>query len=135
VSPWVATAVIVVTISALVIVLARSLLLVVTVAGGSMEPTLRPGDRVLVRRRRAPVQVGDILVFRDPYNQRVIKRVAAIAGDAVPASVRLAAGGTELVPAGMLVLLGDGIRSSDSRQWGLIRADQVLGQMIGKLPG
>jgi signal peptidase I len=135
VSPWVATAVIVVTVCALVMVLARSLLLVVTVVGGSMEPALRPGDRVLVRRRCAPVQVGDILVFRDPYNQRVIKRVAAIAGDAVPPSVRLAAGGTELVPAGMLVLLGDGISSSDSRQWGLIRADQVLGQMIGKLPG
>lgn len=74
-------------------------------------------------------------MFRDPDSQRVIKRVAAIAGDVVPASVRPATGGTELMPAGMLVLLGDGIRSGDSRQWGFIRADQVLGRMIGKLPG
>jgi signal peptidase I len=54
-NPWVATAVIALAVCALVIALARSLLVVVTVMGASMEPTLRPGDRVLVRRRRAPV--------------------------------------------------------------------------------
>jgi signal peptidase I len=33
----------------------------------------------------------------------------------------------------MLVLLGDGTRSGDSRQWGFIPADQVLGLMIRNL--
>jgi signal peptidase I len=99
-----------------------------------MEPTLVPGDRVLVRRcRRAPVGVGDVLVFREPNGQRAIKRVAAVAGDAVPDSVLPATDGTDLVPPGMLVLLGDGIRSGDSRQWGFIPADRTLGLMIRKL--
>jgi signal peptidase I len=99
-----------------------------------MEPTLLPGDRVLARRhRRGPVEVGDILVFHEPDGQRAIKRVAAVAGDAVPDPVRPVTGGTDVVPPGMLVLLGDGIRSGDSRQWGFIPADRALGLMIRKL--
>jgi signal peptidase I len=115
--------------------LARHLFLVVTVAGVSMEPTLTPGDRVLVRRhRRTTVHVGDIVVFRDPDSQQAIKRVAALTGDRVPSSVRPVTGNAEVVPPGMLVLLGDGTRSGDSRQWGFIPADQVLGLAIRKLP-
>jgi signal peptidase I len=47
--------------------------------------------------------------------------------------VRPVTGGTDVVPPGMLVLLGDGIRSGDSRQWGFIPADRTLGLMIRKL--
>ena len=101
-----------------------------------MEPTLRHGDRVLVRRHhRAPAQVGEILVFREPGGQRAIKRVAAVAGDPVPVSVRPVTGSTDIVPSGMLVLLGDGARSGDSRHWGFIPAEHVIGQMIHKLSG
>ncbi len=118
----------------LAVLLARRRFLVVTVAGVSMEPALEPGDRVLVRRhRRMPVQVGDILVFRDPDGQQAIKRVAALAGDPVPAPVRPVTGGTEVVPPGMVVLLGDGTRSGDSRQWGFIPANQALGLAIRKV--
>jgi len=117
----------------LAVLLARRRLLVVTVVGSIMEPTLLPGDRVLVRRhRRAPVRVGDVLVFHEPDGQRAIKRVAAIAGDAVPDTVRPVTG-TDVVPPGMLVLLGDGIRSGDSRQWGFIPANRTLGVMTRKL--
>jgi signal peptidase I len=119
---------------ALPVMLARRLFLVVTVTGVSMQPALRPGDRVVVRRHCcAPVQVGDILVFRDPDGQRAIKRVAARVGGAVPDSVRPVTCGTEVVPPGMLVLLGDGARSGDSRQWGFIPADQTVGLMIRNL--
>jgi signal peptidase I len=114
--------------------LARRLFLVVTVVGVSMVPALAPGDRVLVRRHcRAPVHVGDILVFHDPDGRRAIKRVAALVGDVVPDSVRPVTGDTEVVPPGMLVLLGDGVRSGDSRQWGFIPANHAVGPVIRKL--
>lgn len=118
-NPWAAAGVSVLVACALAVALARHRFLVVTVAGVSMEPALRPGDRVLIRRhRRVRVQIGDILVFRDPDGQQAIKRIAAAGGDAVPGPVRRVTGGTSIVPPGMLVLLGDGARSGDSRQWG-----------------
>lgn len=133
-SPWAAAVAIPLAACVLTVLLARHRFLVVTIVGSSMEPTLLPGDRVLVRRhRRAPVGVGDVLVFHEPDGQRAIKRVAAVAGDAVPDSVRPMTGGTDVVPPGMLVLLGDGIRSGDSRQWGFIPADRTLGLVIRKL--
>lgn len=134
-SLWAAVAVIPLATCALAVVLARRFFLVVTVAGVSMEPTLGPGDRVLVRRHRcATVRVGDIVVFREPLDGRqAIKRVAALAGDVVPDSLRPVTGGAKLVPPGMLVLLGEGPRSGDSRQWGFIPADQEMGLVIRKL--
>lgn len=57
----------------------------VEVTGGSMRPTLEPGDRVLaVRARRA--RAGDLVVVRDPRDPRdlrnagrlLVKRVAAV---------------------------------------------------------
>lgn len=61
----------------------------------SMEPTLWPGDRIVVEKityRHRPPQVGDIVVFYTPplleamgysRNQALIKRVIATAGDTV----------------------------------------------------
>lgn len=133
-SAWVTAVVVSLATCVAFVALARSLFLVVTVTGVSMEPALAPGDRVLVRRLcRTPVKSGDVLVFRDPDGRRAIKRVAALAGDVVPDSVRAVTGGTEVVPPGMLVLLGDGARSGDSRHWGFIPARQVLGLVISKL--
>jgi signal peptidase I len=135
-SLWAAAAVITLATCALLIMLARRLFLVVTVVGVSMVPALEPGDRVLVRRNcRAPVHVGDILMFRDPHGQQAVKRVAALVGDLVPDSVRPVTGGIEVVPPGMLVLLGDGVRSGDSREWGFIPASHTVGPVIRKLSG
>lgn len=53
----------------------------------SMEPTLRPNDRVLVYRwayRRAVPQPGDIILFRDPQepvSTFLVKRVVGVPGD------------------------------------------------------
>ena len=118
---------------------------VVDVRGASMEPTLRHGDRVLVRRiRHGRVRTGDIVVIErfapddqpdeqpDERARRVwvVKRAAAVAGDPVPGSVARAAGvapGTA-VPAGRVVVLGDNpAHSTDSRVWGYLPTDRLLG--------
>ena len=110
---------------------------VVAVSGPSMEPALRHGDRVIVRRIGLNrVRPGQIVVFRHPPPWRgvggwrdglllpeeghwskdgppprpqwTIKRVVAVPGDPLPAE--LAAYTAELgatVPAGNLAVLGD----------------------------
>jgi signal peptidase I len=119
--------------SVLAATLARRRFLVVAVGGDDMEPLLRRGDRVLVRRRsRVPAEVGDVVLFLDPDGKEAIRRVVAIAGDAVPYSM-LALTGDEGVPPGMLVLFGDTAGVADSRQWGFIPAARVLGRVTRRL--
>ncbi|KAA9376051.1 S26 family signal peptidase [Microbispora cellulosiformans] len=139
---------------------ARRRLVVIRVAGTSMVPTYQPGDRVLIRRGgRAALRRGQVVVFRrlPPDNTDLpdntglpnstgrpavlretswlIKRIAAVPGDAVPdqvaAGVHAAPG--ESVPAGRLVVLGDGPVSNDSRHWGYLPMDEVLGVVIRSL--
>jgi nickel-type superoxide dismutase maturation protease len=61
---------------------------VVEVHGGSMRPTLVPGDRLIVERwtftRRSP-RVGELVLASDPRepDRELVKRVAAVHGDAV----------------------------------------------------
>ena len=98
----------------------RLRLLVVTVQGQSMAPTYAHGDRVLVRRARpGRLRAGQVVVVDLPVDmrpapagvgraeavrqRRVIKRVAAVSGEAVPAAVPAA---TATVPAGRMALLG-----------------------------
>lgn len=136
--------------------------LIVTVLGPSMLPTYADGDRVLVRRRSGrPLCVGDVVVVDLPHrlgavvpgpvagagrvraapaappagppatSERVVKRVGAIPGDPVPPGV--AAPGPD-VPAGSVVLLGDNpAESADSRQYGYVPADRVIGVVLRHL--
>ncbi|MEN3540056.1 S26 family signal peptidase [Microbispora sp. ZYX-F-249] len=127
---------------------ARRRFVVVRVAGTSMVPTYQPGDRVLIRRgRRAVLRRGQVVVFRRrppdstgrPARLRdtewLIKRIAAMPGDAVPdrvtAGTRAAPG--DVVPADRLVVLGDGPNSSDSRHWGYLPVSEVLGVVVRRL--
>jgi signal peptidase I len=124
----------------------RRLLLIVTVAGRSMEPTLTPGARILVLRRSGPrVRSGEIVVLRrsdvghpvrGPIDPLVVKRVAAVAGEPVPASVQAAVGARDgdVVPVGKLVVLGDGPISADSRDWGFSSVENVVGVLAARLP-
>lgn len=88
------------------IALARRRLLVVTVDGTSMLPTLRPGDRVLARRRpghRRP-RLGRLVICRMP-----------VAGEADrPLIVKRVTG----LPDGLVWVTGDGPGSHDSRVFG-----------------
>ncbi|CAL9487756.1 hypothetical protein SUDANB121_03188 [Nocardiopsis dassonvillei] len=121
-------------------------LVAVDVVGQSMEPAFHHGDRVLVRRVPARrLRVGDVAVLGRPDTEDlqdlallvgslppwVVKRVAALPGDPVPGSVP-AEGGT--VPPGRLVVLGDNTgNSTDSRVWGPVPDDRVLGVVLRRM--
>ncbi len=146
---WGAIALAVVVIGSAVAV--RWMYCVVAVTGTSLEPELAPGDRLLARRcGLRSLRLGEFVIIREPgltgrrrrpvwltsagRDVWVVKRVAALPGDPVPAAVRTAAG-TALVPRRTLVALGDRPDSRDSRQWGLIPASSVLGVCSRKLTG
>jgi signal peptidase I len=133
---------------------ARMRLVAVTVDGWSMEPTLRDGDRVLVLRRKLRrVRRGSVVVVERPEpgvgwsrlrapkwhldgRSWYVKRAVAIPGDPVPGSVAPVVGAEpqSVVPPDSLVLIGDGVSSSDSRRWGYFPADRLLGVVVARLP-
>lgn len=121
--------------------------LVVKVQGSSMIPAFRDGDVVITRKcAGGAVAVGDVVVFESPgltHNgtsvldlggvlpKWIIKRVAAVPGDAVPAEL-LAVVPIKVVPAGALIVLSDN-NGFDSRTFGLLRFDRVLGVVVRPL--
>ena len=127
--------------------LLRRRVFVVTVRGGSMEPALRDGDRLVCRRAGiTAVCKGDIVVLERPDTDRhwtrppaarigagrelLIKRAVAVPGDEVPRRLVPALAGRPetLVPPHCLVVLGDnGEHSLDSKRIGYIPAERVLG--------
>jgi signal peptidase I len=112
---------------------------VVVVRGSSMAPTLQDGDRLLVRRGSTPPDRGDVVVFRHAESGAVetdpalrVKRVAAVAGDPMPAWVSEGAAvdhRLRAVPAGHLVVRGDARLSQDSRQLGLVPVSALVGAL------
>jgi signal peptidase I len=86
----------------------------VVVRGDSMAPTLLDGDHLIVRVGRAPMP-GDLVVFR--------------ARDVVPESsvtwmVKRAA---RVAPDGSVTVYGDNARSQDSRHFGAVPGESILG--------
>lgn len=133
-------------------VLVRRRIVVVTVSGTSMTPTLHPGEKLLVRRCGiTALKVGDIVVLEPPRvpvshevtvlarlptrTQWQIKRVAALPGDPIPPPAQKAAGTLRAVPDGTLIVLGDNNASNDSRLNGPYPADRILGIALRKLAG
>jgi signal peptidase I len=120
--------------------LARVALLVIRVDGASMAPTFRSGDTVLTIRRslRPAVRRGDIVVCRRPSgkpgpDEFLIKRVVAVAGDPVPDDPARTG---QTISAGRVYVRGDGERSLDSRVFGAIPLDHVIGHVVARLaPG
>lgn len=84
------------------------------VQGDSMSPTLQPGDRVLVVRT-GRLRPGQVAAVRDPRDRArvVVKRVA---------------GGSAAV--GWRVLGDNPARSTDSRVFGPVGADLVVGRVV-----
>lgn len=128
---------------------ARNRLAVVSVRGESMAPTLNPGDRVLLLRTKrlrrgrivvlepigADLQWGTRPLPPPARGEWLVKRVAALPGDLVPDAVarRLSLPEGARVPAGQVVVLGDGAISRDSRSFGFVPADRILGLAIHSL--
>lgn len=122
-----------------------------------MEPTLLPGERVLINRlayRRRPPARGDVVLARDPREPKrlLIKRVAAIPGDEVRQHAEhLTVNGAvvldwsdvrtdALLPeavwrlADEFFLLGDAAdlhpaSSTDSRTWGPVAKRLIVGRV------
>ncbi|GAA0908897.1 S26 family signal peptidase [Virgisporangium ochraceum] len=89
---------------------------IAVVDGSSMAPTLRDGDRVLVRRTRR-VRRGDITLIAMPAGW-ILKRVTGLPGDAG-------------VPPGTYHVLGDNADASiDSREFGCVPAAWVYGVVV-----
>lgn len=90
------------------------------VSGNSMLPTLRPGEDVLVTpvRRVTHLSPGDIIVCRHPLkpSMRIVKRV------------------TEVFYDGSCYVLSDNAsEGSDSRSFGVVGRELILGQVTSRL--
>ncbi|GAA3388433.1 S26 family signal peptidase [Cryptosporangium minutisporangium] len=122
--------------------LARRRLLLVEVVGDSMSPVFDHGDRLLVRRARR-FRVGDVVIAHhqiggrrtvkkgSPETNWLVKKLAAMPGDPVPASVAAAVGSDRrTVPPGAVVLLGASPDSADSRMWGFVPVEDLAGVVI-----
>ena len=86
----------------------------VAVTGASMEPTVRDGDWLLVRRSRGTPRIGEVVVAVDPREPErlLVKRVTAIAGDQV-------------------TVAGDQPdRSTDSRHFGALPSSAIVGRPV-----
>lgn len=85
----------------------------VVVAGDSMLPTYRSGDWLLVRRTKR-VAVGDVIVAPDPRDGRrlLVKRI------------------THAAPGGWVIEGDHPDRSTDSRAFGPISCDAVIGSVL-----
>lgn len=110
----------------------------VAVVEGSMRPTIRPGDWLLVDPivRRWPRR-GSIVVFREPESDLLaIKRIAAGPGDAVsgvrvtdPETGRDVEVTIRLTPDEAWLLGDDPAVSVDSRRYGPVALERLVGRV------
>ena len=129
------------------------------IEGESMAPALRSGERVVVDKlgfRFGRIERGDVLVFRPPSGgpTAVVKRVVALPGETVrfrgdeitvlgsgtprasgspvPDTTQRAPGADSVFVAdGHYFVVGDNrAKSSDSRRFGLLARDSVIGEAV-----
>jgi signal peptidase I len=96
---------------------------IVGIEGGSMAPTLAPGDRALAVARRK-YSVGDVVVLEHPGRPgyEIVKRLIAIPGDRV---------GERVLRANEYWVEGDlASASTDSRQFGPVRGAALKAKIL-----
>ena len=119
----------------------------------SMEPTLQPGEFLLVNKlayRLGEVSHGDVVIFHYPLNpnEDYIKRVIGLPGDEVTVQNGLVSvngqslnepyimapphyNNTWMVPENQLFVLGDNRNSSsDSHNWGFVPYENLVGKAL-----
>jgi signal peptidase I len=126
----------------------------IRVDGSSMEPSFQDGDYVIVNKlayRSGEFQHGDVIVFPFPLNREedFIKRIIALPGDSLEiVGGKLFLNGNLLIetyllaetngdmdeiilPAGHIFVMGDNRNdSSDSRVWGPLNVDEIIGKAV-----
>jgi signal peptidase I len=125
------------------------------VSSGSMSPTVRTGDVLVVDTLVGPLRRRDVVALEDPSGgSLLVKRVVALGGDTVgiedgvlvvngspvcepaidPARIDGEYFGPMTVPDGQLFLLGDERRGSvDSRAFGPVAESAVVGTVGARL--
>ncbi|HEX8252228.1 MAG TPA: signal peptidase I [Thermoanaerobaculia bacterium] len=128
----------------------RAALQLYSIPTASMAPTLEPGDQIVVTPYfRGTPQRGHVIVFRSVTNDELlVKRVIGVPGDLVdtrlgrvrvggytlaePYVMRAAAAGAiqaQVIPEHSYFVLGDNRDDSvDSRSWGVVPRDRVVGR-------
>ena len=119
----------------------------------SMQTTLHPGDFVFVNRlayRFGAPRRGDVVVFNPPFDspEPYIKRMIGLPGDEITIEdgkvfinsellpepyirEEFHSNGTWLVPQDSVFFMGDNRNnSSDSRSWGMVPLENVIGKAI-----
>ncbi len=124
----------------------------------SMKETLLPGDFVLVNRlaynvgdfETGEVGRGDVVVFEPPFEapEPYVKRVIGLPGEVVKIEngkvyvndalvqepyirTDFSAQGSWEIPAGEIFVMGDNRNnSSDSRSWGTVPTDNIIGKAL-----
>lgn len=123
------------------------------IPSSSMEPTLKPGDRIIVNKfiyRFKEIQRGDVMVFKYPLDpsRDFIKRVIGLPGDTLeirdsvlyindnkiaepylPKGLRFGSYGPVKIPQDEYFMMGDNRNNSeDSRVWGFLPREKVVGK-------
>ncbi|MEV5576690.1 S26 family signal peptidase [Spirillospora sp. NPDC052269] len=118
-------------------VAAHRTLILTTVDGDSMEPTLHSGDRVLIRRTRRPRRGQITLLRSEPHDYLLLKRTVAVSGDHLPkewAEFDVESIADATVPTDAIVVMGDNRPASyDSRHFGHVRKARVLGVLLTRV--
>jgi signal peptidase I len=124
------------------------------IPSASMQPTLRPGDHVLVDHLQSPRR-GDLAVFRAPGSgEIVLKRIVAVGGDTVaiedgalyvdgrrrreayadPRAIDSVYFGPVRVRRGTVFALGDNRADSlDSRAFGAVPRSRIVGRVVARI--
>lgn len=132
-------------------VVVRAAAHIYSIPSASMSPTLEVGDRIVVTRYfGAAPERGHVIVFQSPRDERelLVKRVVAVPGDLIDARLGRVRIGThtipepyvlrpattgaidqQLIPAECYYVLGDNREESlDSRSWGVVPRDRIIGR-------